>query len=153
MSLKEETKDKIWIAVGFTAMLMLIIFSFFWLYGGIKDVISHFFQGYPDKVVFYRDQFIAIGELIALVTIVVSAVKVKYRGYKLTDKEQPKFNKLLITGVLLLFALPALTHVAYNIRYANNPAYFYCEEESNWWLYSLTKVYVKDMSLCGDENK
>lgn len=152
MSRKEEIKEKIWIAVGFMAMLLLIFFSFFWLFGSIKDVINHFFQGYPDKVVFYRDQFIAIGELIALVTIVASAVKVKYRGYKLTDKEQPVFNKLLITGVVLLFALPALSHIAYNVRYANNPSYYYCEAESSWWLHSLTKVYVKDMSLCGADH-
>lgn len=146
-------KDKLLenLSVGGMAIVAIgaVALSAYWLVTSFNDVINHFITTEQAKVVFYRDQFSALGLLLIFVPLIIATVIYKVSGQKITGKKEKKFNKIMLSGLVLLFIVPFVVQMSYNARYENNQTYLYCEEESKWWLLSLTRVYVKDMSLCG----
>lgn len=145
-------KDKLieTLSVGFMVIVAIgaVALSVYWLVASFNDVIDHFIINEQAKVTFYRDQFSALGLLLIFVPLIVATVIYKTSGQKVTGKREKKFNKIMFSGLLLLLVVPFVAQMSYNARFENNSTYVYCEEESSWWLFSLTRVYVKDMSLC-----
>lgn len=146
-------KDKVTesLSVGFMAIVAIgaVALSAYWLVTSFNDVVDHFITNEQAKVIFYRDQFSALGLLLIFVPLIIATVIYKVSDKKITGKKEKKFNKAMLSGLALLFLVPFVAQMSYNARYENNPTYTYCEEESKWWLLSLTRVYVKDMNLCG----
>lgn len=149
---KNSALETLWSVLGVIIICFVILCSIYWLYTGIRDVIFHFLLDKPEKVIFARGQFSSVGILMALTPMIVAGILNK-KNSGLSVSIEKRLKKIMVYGLILFFLIPTAAQLSYNARYANDPTYYYCQEESNLWLFSLTRVYVKDMSLCSAENK
>lgn len=143
--------ETLWSILGVIIICFVILCSIYWLYTGTRDVVVHFVLAKPDKVIFARGQFSSLGILMALTPMIVAGVLSKKNG-ELNVRIEKKLKQIMVYGLVLFFLVPIVAQLSYNARYANDPAYYYCQEESNRWLFSLTRVYVKDVNLCGTDD-
>lgn len=148
MSITTISKEIGWQLLSLGLLLVLVGGFAYFVYGSIVDIYNHFINEEKEKVVFYRDQFSGFGGLLVSLALLVGHTYVLIKRKKLSKQVVRKFEKIMLAGLSLFLAMPIMAHIVYNARYEDNKAYYYCENESDIWLFSMTKVYVKDKDLC-----
>lgn len=153
------SKLKISIQIVFIVGLFVILdcFSIYTLTLGYADFLNYFVTDEAEKVIFNRGHYFGLGGVLAfsgmLLMGVQNIVDKKWGLRANAEKSKNRYFRITVAGLFIMILLPIIAGIYFSTRFSNDPRYHYCEEESDFGYRMRIDVYVKDMSLCGNENK
>ncbi len=118
----------------------------------IFEVYSMFSHGLSSVVTFYKGACYMLGVSIASLAFTFMIIKEFWFLRPLTKKQNTFYSRIVISGVVLMFAFPHLAHYAAN-KYFTTHGYTVCEEASRQWLFIRDIVYIEQSVECSSNLK
>ncbi len=128
--------------VGGVSAVLWFIYRVLFLYKSLSEPI----------VLFDKGSYYMLGVGIGLLSLAFVVIKEFWGGEPITSKQNVLLSRLAISGVVLLFVVPHVSHFAVD-KYLTRHGYKVCEAASHQWLFVRDIVYVQSFVECSTELK
>ena len=121
-----------------------------WYYAGIVliQVVSDI-STQSELITFEKTAFYLFGAGLTSLVFAIGLFYSKVLKIKISDKLHVLLTRILIGGLVFMFAVPQIVHLSVS-NYLEDEGYQICREKSHRWLFVVTIVYTKNIP-CGDE--
>lgn len=149
MEITDPPKPSIWYILGVVIASTAIGLVSLYYAGIVLIQIVSEISSHSEFITFEKTAFYLFGAGLTSLVFAIGLIYSKVFNIELSDKLHVLLTRLIIGGLVLMFALPQIAHFTVS-TYMEDKGYQICREKSHRWLHVVTIVYTKTLP-CNDE--